>query len=145
MVGDYEVLFGNQPAGKVQVVRQGLYYRFVCRCKLSGDVVCRLCVSCGGQQENLGVVVPTGEGFGLDTRLPVKRFREGTPAFSLIPKHAMASGRFVPIVPEEPFAYIERLKTSFLVKKYGQLGIIIEDQSAISNPTGQWSEPVTSE
>ena len=145
MVGDYEVLFGNQPAGKVQVTRQGLYYRFVCRCKLSGDVVCRLCVSCGGQQENLGVVVPTGEGFGLDTRLPVKRFREGEPTFSLIPKHAMASGRFVPIVPEEPFAYIERLKTSFLVKKYGQLGIIIEDQSAISNPTGQWSEPVTSE
>ena len=51
----------------------------------------------------------------------------------------------MPIVPEEPFAYIERLKTSFLVKKYGQMGILLEDQSVISNPTGQWSEPVTSE
>lgn len=137
MVGEYEVFFETRQAGKVQVTRQGLYYRFVCRCKLTGDVVCRLYVSCGGQQENLGVVVPTGDGFGLDTRLPVKRFREGTPAFSLRAKREAVSGQFVPIIPEEPFAYIERLKTSFLVKKYGQLGILVEDQSVISSPTGQ--------
>lgn len=129
----------------MQVTRQGLYYRFVCRCKLTGDVVCRLYISCGGQQENLGVVVPTGDGFGLNTRLPAKRFREGEPSFSLIPKHEIDSGQFVPIVPEEPFAYIERLKTSFLVRKYGQLGIEIDGQKVISSPTGQWSEPVTSE
>ena len=137
MVGEYEVFFGTQQAGKVQVLRQGLYYRFVCRCKITGDVVCRLYVSCGGHQENLGVVVPTGEGFGLDTRLPVKRFREGEPTFSLLPKHEGVPGKFVPIVPEEPFAYIERLKTSFLVRKYGQMGILVEDQRAISSPTGQ--------
>ena len=145
MVGDYEVFFGNQQAGKVQVTRQGLYYRFVCRCRLTGEVVCRLYVSCGGQQENLGVVVPMGDGFGLDTRQPVKRFREGEPSFSLIPKNEVPSGQFVPIIPEEPFAYLERLKTSFLVKKYGQMGILLVDQSEISRPTGQWSEPVTSE
>ena len=137
MVGNYEVFFGNQQAGKVQVTRQGLYYRFVCRCKLTGDVVCRLYVSCGGQRENLGVVVPVGEGFGLDTRQSVKRFRAGEPSFSLVPKNEMASGQFVPIVPEEPFAYIERLKTSFLVKKYGQMGILLEDQRELSSPTGQ--------
>ena len=137
MVGDYAVFFGNQQAGKVQVTQQGLYYRFICRCRLTGDVVCRLYVSCGGQRENLGVVVPEGDGFGLDIRLPVKRFREGEPSFSLIPKHEMADAQFVPITPEEPFAYIERLKTSFLVKKYGKMGILIENQSVISNPTGQ--------
>ena len=145
MVGDYTVFFGNQQVGKVRVQRQGLYYSFHCRCRLTGDVVCRLYVSCGGRQENLGVVIPEGDGFGLDTRLPVKRFQEGEPSFSLIPKHEEPSGRFVPIVPEEPFAYIERLKTSFLVKKYGQMGILLEDQSVISTPTGQWSEPVISE
>ena len=137
MVGNYEVFFGNQQAGKVQVTRQGLYYRFVCRCKLTGDVVCRLYVSCGGQRENLGVVVPEGEGFGLDTRQSVKRFRAGEPSFSLVPMNEMVSGQFVPIIPGEPFAYIERLKTSFLVKKYGQMGILLEDQREISSPTGQ--------
>ena len=137
MVGDYVVFLGNQQAGKVQVTRQGLYYRFICRCRLTGDVVCRLYITCGGQRENLGVVVPVGDGFGLDTRLPVKRFREGEPSFSLIPKHEMADARFAPIIPEEPFAYIERLKTSFLVKKYGQMGIMLDDHSVISSPTGQ--------
>lgn len=145
MVGDYEVFFGNQPAGKVQVRRQGLYYRFICRCRLTGDVVCRLYVSCGGETASLGVVVPVDGGFGLDTKLPAKRFREGEPSFSLHPKQEVAPGQFVPIIPEEPFAYIERLKTSFLVRKYGQMGILLEDQRASSRPTGQWSEPVTSE
>lgn len=118
--------FGNQQVGKVQVRRQGLYYRFHCRCRLTGDVVCRLYVSCGGERMNLGVVVPMDGGFGLDTRLPVKRFREGETVFSLIPKHEQSQGQFVPITPDEPFAYIERLKTSFLVKKYGQMGILLE-------------------
>ena len=131
------VFLGNQQTGKVQVTRQGLYYRFICRCRLTGDVVCRLYITCGGKRENLGVVVPVGDGFGLDTRLPVKRFREGEPSFSLIPKHEMADARFAPIIPEEPFAYIERLKTSFLVKKYGQMGIMLDDHSVISSPTGQ--------
>lgn len=148
LVGDYDVFFGTRQSGRVQVRRQGLYYRFTCRCRLSGEVVCRLYVSCGGKRENLGVLVPMDGGFGLDTQIPVKRLGEGEPVFTLIPKHNSPSGRFVPIVPEEPFAYIERLKTSFLVRKYGQMGILIEDepdQKAISSPTGQWSEPVTSE
>ena len=148
MVGSYVVSFGNQQAGKVQVQRQGLYYRFICRCQLSGDVVCRLHVSCGGKQENLGVVVPMDGGFGLDTRIPVKRLGEGEPAFTLIPRHDPPREQFAPIIPEEPFAYIERLKTSFLVKKYGKMGILIAEepaQSTISSPTGQWSEPSTSE
>ena len=135
MVGDYEVFFGNQRAGRVQVQRQGLYYRIICRCQLTGDVVCRLYVSCGGKQENLGVVVPMDGGFGLDTRIPVKRLGEGEMGFTLIPKHDPGRETFVPIIPEEPFAYIERLKTSFLVRKYGEMGILIEDHTDIQLKT----------
>ena len=146
MVGDYDVYFGSQSCGRVQVRRQGLYYRFTCRCRLTGEVVCRLYVSCGGKRENLGVVVPMDGGFGLDTRVPVKRLGEGTPEFTLIPKHEAPAGHFVPIIPEEPFSYIERLKSSFLVRKYGEIGILVpEDQKESSSPTGQWSDPVISE
>lgn len=140
MIGNYTVYLGSQPAGKVQVLRQGLYYRFICRCQLTGDVVCRLYISSGGKRENLGVVVPAGSGFGLDTRIPVKRFREGNPEFFLIPGHDPTTERFVPIMDTEPFSYIEQLKTSYLVKKYGKIGIMIEEnenQTEISNPTGQ--------
>lgn len=126
MEGNYEVYFGGQPSGKVQVLRQGLYYRFICRCQLTGDVICRLWVYCGDKHENLGVVVPTGDGFGLDTKIPAKRLGEGELRFTLGPKHEQA-GTFVPIYPEEPFAYIERLKDAFLVRKNGQVGVMIAD------------------
>lgn len=127
MVGDYDVFFCRQQSGRVQVQRQGLYYRFQCRCRLSGDVICRLYVHCGGRRENLGVVVPMDGGFGLDTRVPVKHFPEGIPEFSLVPRQEESGGTFAPIIPEEPFSYIERLKSSFLVRKYGQMGIMIPD------------------
>lgn len=126
MEGTYGVCFGDQPVGKVQVLRQGLYYRFICRCQLSGDVVCRLSVACGDRQESLGVVVPMDGGFGLDTLLPAKRLGQGEPEFSLRPKHDLPSGKFVPICPEEPFAYIERLKESFLVRRGEQVGIVLK-------------------
>lgn len=126
MDGNYAVTFGKQTVGKVQVLRQGLYYRFLCRCQLSGEVMCRLWVTCGDKRENLGLVVPVDGGFGLDTRIPAKRLGEGALAFTLIPKHDAPEGKFVPISPEEPFAYIERLKDAYLVKKGEQIGIVIQ-------------------
>ena len=127
MEGNYEVVFGQKTVGKVQVLRQGLYYRFLCHCQLTGDVVCRLGVRCGDKLENLGVVVPTGDGFGLDKKVPVKQIGEGNMAFYLMPKHDKVAGQFIPICPEEPFAYIERLKDAFLTYQNGQAGALIKN------------------
>lgn len=110
----------------MQILRQGLYYRFICRCQISGDILCRLNITCGTQQEDLGIVVPVEGCFGLDTRIPVKRIGEGKPIFSLHPNRETAQTKFVPIVPEEPFAYISRLKNTYLVRRNGQAGILIE-------------------
>lgn len=123
---EHEVFFGKDKAGKVQVLREGLYYRFICRCRLTGDVVCRLMVCCGDCHENLGVVVPMGDGFGLDKRIPVKHLGEGEMSFSLIPKHDHVAGKFVPIYPEEPFTYIARLKDAFLARQNGQVGVVFK-------------------
>lgn len=127
MEGNYPVAFGQTTVGKVQVQRQGLYWRFTCRCQLSGDVVCRLVVRCGGKQESLGIVVPLDDGFGLDTKVPVKRIGEGKMEFALVPRHEIAMGTFVPISPEEPFAYIQRLKNAFFERRYGQAGVVLKE------------------
>ena len=121
------MLFGKDRVGKVQVLREGLYYRFFCRCRLSGDVVCRLAVRCGEKEENLGVVVPVGDGFGLDKRLPVKNLGEGEMTFFLMPKQERLEGKFIPIYPEEPFSYIARLKDAFLARQNGQIGVVIKE------------------
>ena len=125
MERNYGVYFGSQLAGKVQVLRQGLYYRFICRCQVTGDVVCRLSVTCGNKRESLGVVVPMDGGFGLDTKVAVKRLGEGEMTFVLLPKHEVLTGKFVPIYPEEPFSYIARLKDAYLARKDGQIGVVI--------------------
>lgn len=124
--GNYAVTFGNHTVGKVQVCREGLYYRFVCRCQLTGDVVCRLAVRCGEQEENLGVVVPMDGVFGLEKKIPAKRLGEDEPFFFLAPKHDHGNGTFVPIYPEEPFAYISRLKDAFLMRQNGQPGVMLK-------------------
>ena len=128
MEGTYPVTFGQTRVGKVEVQRQGLYLRFLCRCQISGDVVCRLTVSCGTDRENLGIVVPMDDGFGLETKIPAKRLGEGRPEFTLMPRHETSgSGTFVPIRAEEPFAYIRRLKDAYFERRYGQAGVVIKE------------------
>ena len=126
MEGTYEITVGNKAVGKITVTKQGLYYRFSCRCTLSSDVVCRVMVSCGGMEESLGILVPMDGGFGLDTKIAAKRLRPGTPKFRIAPNKVETKGKFVPIYPEEPFSYIERLKDAYLARQNGQIGVIIK-------------------
>ena len=125
---EYAVMMGNEQAGKVRVQREGLYYRFCCRCRLSGDVVCRLAVRCGEREENLGVLVPMEEGFGVDKRIPVKHLGEGEMEFLLLPKSDRIGGMFIPIRPEEPFAYIARLQDAFFARRNGQAGVVLNNK-----------------
>ena len=126
MEGSYGVYLGSQLSGKIQVSRRGLYYHFCCRCQLSGAVMCRLSVICDGQEHNLGILVPVENGFGLEKMVSIKKFGHGQPEFYIIPKTIEAEGNFIPIYPDEPFAYIEKLKTCFLCRKYGQAGVVIK-------------------
>ena len=119
----YSVTRNGNPCGKVTVSRQGLYYRIHCRCLLPAEDIFRLQAASGSRRENLGVLVPVEDRFGLDTRIPVKQLGEGELDFSVHSKRQPVQSHFVPIRDEEPFAYISRLKKSFLEIKEGQPGI----------------------
>lgn len=129
MEGNHALRFGGQAVGKVQVIREGLYYRFCCRCRLTGDVVCKVVADCGGRRESLGILAPEGDGFSLTTRVPVKRFGEGKPEFQVMPNRPVISEEFIPIYPEEPFSYIERLKDAYLARQGGQVGAVIRENA----------------
>ena len=126
---EYDIRLGTDVVGKANVERRGLYYYFSCRCKLSGAVMCRVSVSCGGHHENLGVLIPMGDVFGLDTKLAVKRLGEGVFRFLVLPKHQKTAAQFIPIRPEEPFAYITRLQDAFMEIRDGQVGIVLQPSS----------------
>lgn len=123
---DYEVTLGGKRVGKLQLERQGLYYRVICRCNLSGEVMYRLEASGERGRTNLGILIPCESGFGLETRFPVSRIGVEKLDFTLQPKHdALGNRKFVPISPEEPFAYLSRLKDAFLEIQQGQMGASI--------------------
>ena len=100
MEGSYPILQGSESIGTAQIIRQGLYYRFDCHCALTGEVVHRLTVACGGGIHNLGIPVPEGEMFTLRTKLPVKQLGEGMPQFRVQPLHKPIGTLFIPISPE---------------------------------------------
>ena len=128
MEGNYPVYFGEQAVGRVQVKREGLYYRFSCRCRPAGGEMHRLWMICGEKETDLGLCVPMGyDSFGTEKRIPVKQCGPGEPTFCLRHKDDIFRGKFIPLSPEEPFQYIHRLETAFLEKRGTRLGIVIKN------------------
>ena len=127
MVGAYQIFRGVEPVGTVQVEKQGLYYQFSCRCTLRGATMQRIMVACGERKVDLGICVPMGDVFGIDRRVPCKQLGEGKPEFFLIPRVGRAGGKFVPVYPEEPFAYMAKLKDAYLEVRCGQAGIVLAE------------------
>lgn len=128
---NYDIFRGGEKIGKAEVKREGLYYRFRCCCALSGDVIYRLHVTCGTRTENLGILIPDGDAFRLEKKLPASRFTEGKLAISAVPANPDRGERFTPVFPEEPFQYIENLNAARMASHNGQVGIVFEDQSVL--------------
>ena len=121
----YPILRGGETIGQASVEKKGLYYYFSCRCSLSGEVIYRLVASCGEKRENLGVPVPEGETFVLNTRIPVNKLGQGTVTIQAVPKHGSLDGKFIPISPDEPFEYLRQLEKAVFEKRNGQPGIVL--------------------
>ena len=131
MEGVYPILLGGQAVGEARVTRQGLYLCFRCVCRLNEGTMYRLTVTGGNRTESLGIPAPDGERFCLNTRIPAKRLCEGELVIRAVPKREPLKGRFVPLSPEEPFAYLKRLKNAYLAERNGQIGVVIDEQESV--------------
>ena len=128
MDGTYEILLGGEPVGQAVVTKQGLYYSFSCRLKLTGSVIYQLQARVGEHQVALGIPVPEGNCFALRTKVSAKALGQGDMKLLAVPKHAPVGENFVPLSPETPFAYLTRLEQAFLTRQNGVLGISFRDQ-----------------
>ena len=127
MDGTYDVFWGSEVIGQARVERRGLYYHFDCRCKLTGEGICRVTVSCGGHHENLGILIPAGDDFVLSRKLAAKRLGIGKPEFRVLPRHQKTKVTFIPVYPDEPFRYLNRLQNAFMEVRNGQRGVSIPE------------------
>ena len=122
---EYGILMGGQSIGNARVEKEGLYYKISAKCRLSGTVVCKLTVTGSGHTEDLGILVPEGSWFVVHTKVPMKRLGDGELSFRAVPRHTELRGKFVPLSPEEPFSYLQRLGEAFLEIRDGRMGIVL--------------------
>ena len=127
MDGTYDILLGGESAGNARVTREGLYNRFDCSLRLSGEVMYKLTVTGSNGSLDLGVPAPNGQWFSLTTRIPVKRVGEGPFSFRAVPKHAKVGNRFVPLKEDEPFRYLSKLNDATFAIQNGQPGIMLPE------------------
>lgn len=126
MEGIWEVSCNGEPMGQCQVTREGLYHRFRCRCRLPDGQIRCLILRVGDWERSLGVLVPGAGTFGLDTRIASRQLPQGTPVFTARIRREALEGTFVPIHPEEPFAYLTRLENAYLARRNGETGVVLE-------------------
>ena len=138
--GLYDIFRGGEKIGKAEIRQEGLYCRFRCVCDLSGQVIYRLLATWGEKEVNLGIPVPCGDAFRLDTKIAASRLGEGTPKFLAVPRHPEKTGIWVKVSPEEPFAYLQRLKNAVPEVRDGKMGIYIRDLEA-PVPPGNGQNP----
>ena len=122
MEGCYPIILGSREIGQARVEKEGLYLRFSCSCRQIGDGISRVVMRWKDREECLGVLAPKDGEFWLERRIPTKTLPDGVPDF-LIRKEGSVEGIFVPICPEEPFAYLHRLKDAYLERRNGELGL----------------------
>lgn len=135
----YPVYLAQEKIGTAEVMRQGLYYRIRCLCDLSGSVPVRVQVL-GENEADLGLCVPMGNRFGLESCIPIKRIGQGKLQFTAVAKHCKTE-QIAAISPEEPFGYIARLKDAYLIKREQTVGICFRSTDQFPDPQGSGQNP----
>lgn len=136
IVLEYSINSGNECVGTAHVVKEGLFYRIHCQCGLTGTIPCRITVT-GEREADLGICVPLKDGFGVETRIPIKRVGEGELRFRVLAKRRDNAELFVIPSVDEPFTYLRRLGSAYLSVRNGQVGLIFKDQSPNQQDSGQ--------
>lgn len=124
----YDLMMAGEKLGCVMVSEEGLYHHISCRCHISGEVMMQLVLHNIEGDQTIGLLVPMDGQFGLEKRIAKKRMGQGTFTFVLRPRHDRVDDRFVPIRPEEPFAYLKHLEHAVFAVRNGQAGLRLKHE-----------------
>lgn len=119
MVGTYQVYFEGIPVGTVCLTKWGLYYELECHCQKISDEMMELVTNVKDDRKKLGLLLPSDEGLMLRKRIPAKDLGEGKGEFFLVPRNSPIFEQ-VPVDPQNPFPYLQKLPDAFLTCKDGQ-------------------------
>lgn len=151
LIQTFDITYEGMPVGTAQAEKQGLYYKFSCRCKMPDDGIYRIHILSNHQREDLGICVPMDDCFGMDKAVPAKRLEGDDLRFELIPKDwkpqelvpmpqeesdavpetqtqpPEAEEQFVPVREEEPFEFLDQLEDAVLEIQSDEVGILLRE------------------
>ena len=118
----YEILMYDRCVGNADVKKEGLYYLITCTCLPPDTRIHRIKVSDGSKERDLGICVPDGTKFCLTSRVPIKHLKGECFSFTLTPE----KDEGLPVAPEEPFIYLDKIETARLQITNGRPQIVID-------------------
>ena len=141
----YDIFVGTQIVGQAEVIKEGLYYRFSCKCTPPDEGVHKIIVSDGDNTKDLGICVPKGERFCLVSRVPIKYLPGKKLQFTLEQKDKKEIA--VPVSADEPFPNLDRLESAYLQESDEKAEIIINpvqdqlDSGRSPESPQKWEQP----
>lgn len=135
MCKTYPIFKNNEVIGSAVVYCRSLYYEIDCKCELDVEGLHRITVMCHGKSTDLGICVPTGDKFGLHTKVAIKQIGEDELYFYITPKKQPSDSEFIPVCEDTEFLYLSRLDHAAVDTQNGLIGVRIQIDS--SRPTGQ--------
>ena len=119
----FDVLWNGRIVGTANILKEGLYYRFICRCNLPHKGIYRVVVTEGDNRYDLGICVPDKNDYVCICRIPCKRFCGWDFCFVLTDD---CGNMTIPVMPNNPFLYLDKLEAARLQITNGQPEIIID-------------------
>ena len=126
MDGTWNVYFENRTVGTCTLRREGLYIRIVCSCDRVVNGICRLMMQCSDGSADLGILIPVGNGLGLDRKLSSKALPKREPRFTVRISDKQSKEIFVPVKDGESFACLAGLAESRFGKQGEEAGVFIK-------------------
>ena len=126
MDGTWNVYVEERTVGACRLWREGLYICISCRCERAGEGICRLELRCGEETVDLGVLVPTDGGFGLDRKLSARSIPSGELRFYLKIPGRQVKEKFIPVREGEAFPCLSKLTDARFGEREGQVGVFLD-------------------
>ncbi len=133
----YDVYRAEEKVGQVALERQGLYCDLECICQGAGETEAYLVAVSGEERQDLGQCIPQGDTLCLRRYLSSRILRGEQLSFQLSGKE---KAKFIPLQEAQPLETVAVLEDAVFAVQDGMPGLQLSDK-----PTGQWSEPKTSE
>ena len=119
----YQIFWNGIPVGNAEMRKEGMFYRFICYCRLPDKGVYRIVVDDGKNKYNLGICVPEGSKYSCVARVSCSKLNGNNLTFVLTNGDARKG---IPIETGKPFAQLDKLINARLHIANGQSEIIID-------------------